>query len=663
MKLKNWKIIIAFLTIALVLGLMRWFFPERSLEETGWRALLDAFFAISLTGFVIIVSMGLGLKLLSWLNVDDFDSLLEQIVFAAASGMGILAYGVLTLGLLGFLNVYSILFWLLLTAIFSAREWSSLIAGISKKISRKLYYRLSFGPAAFMIIGAFIFLLCTLQALTPLWDYDGLMYHLQAPKIFLESGRIQLLPDLWQANGPLTMEMLYTLGVAFGSVSFAKLLHLAFALGLVLITYSLGRHTLGGEGGYVAAGILLGIPIFSFWGSLAYADMAWALYEVLAFAAVFRWRETGKRSWLTLAGLAMGWGLGSKYLALGMFGILALWIAFHSRSRGFKVSLSNTLHYGLIATVIGAPWYLKNWIWAGNPFYPFIFGGTDWSGLRLDLLMTYLRSFGTGKSFLDYLLLPLNLYAQRDAFGTFMMTIDLPSLLFPFILFLPFVSKASYVKPFAIITLLRFIVWSLGSQQTRFLLPLYPILSVLAAGSLYALGNRFKRALSRSMLTYGIVGGVMVSSLIYQLIFFPSLLPHRVVLGRESKAAFLERARYDFAAHLYINEMTFPETRVFQMWDGQAYYCEDRCIVDAEQAQWVRLTLSYPSLEEQVTALQDMYVTHFLLDLEGLNFMLNHDPSGRHLEAFEYFFNIFQKQCAQEMREWPDAVLYEFTCR
>lgn len=656
------RIILVFSTAAMFVALLRWLVPERSLTETGLRAIPDAFFAISLLGIVLIIAAGLGLKLFSWVGGYDFGSSLERLTFATAIGLGALAYGILGLGLIGLLHASSILIGLLFAAALSSREWSALIADFIQLVRKDFPPSISIGSIAVIFLVASILFLSGIQALTPLWDFDGLMYHLQAPKIFLENGRIQLLPDIWQANGPLTMDMLYTIGTAFGSETFAKLLHLAYAAGLVLLTYALGRRYISETGGWVAAGILLGIPIFPLWGSLAYTDMAWAIYEVLALLAIVRWKETENKSWLTLAGICMGLGIGSKYPALGMFAILTLWIAYQSRSRGTKRTISDLIHFAFITAAIGAPWYLKNWLLAGNPIYPFLIGGREWSSLRLDLLMTYLTSFGTGKTISDFLTLPLNLYVQREAFGTFLMSIDMPSILFPLAFLVPFLSKDSRLKTFTFVALLRFGLWALGTQQNRFLLPLYPILSLLAASVLLTLAMRFKSSFGKSLLAYGIVGGVVATTLAYQLIYLAGFNPFPVVFGSESKDTFLRRARHDYAAQRYIAETLEEDARVYQMWDGQVYYCEGRCLADAEQAQWVRLTLENPTVEDQANALNAMQVTHLLLDLEGANFMLNHDPSGLHRKAIDTFFSTFEDQCTRTIQKWPDVTLYALTC-
>ena len=174
--------------------------------------------------------------------------------------------------------------------------------------------------------------------------------------------------------------MLYMFGLRFGSDTLAKLLHMSFAILLVLATFAFGRRFLGREAGWISAAILVAIPIFPIWASWAYADMAWALYEFLSLYALIVWIMTHRREWLVISGLAMGFALGSKYLALGSAGVLGLVVIWVSRRQGLKLIIQNAAVFGGIALMVGSPWYLKNWLLAGNPVYPLYFGG--WRGLR-----------------------------------------------------------------------------------------------------------------------------------------------------------------------------------------------------------------------------------------------------------------------------------------
>ena len=115
-----------------------------------------------------------------------------------------------------------------------------------------------------------------------------------------------------------------------------------------------------------------------------------------------------------MCGALAGFAMGSKYTGLTVFPILLLAFLVERSSGTFSTRLRNGVAFSSVALIVAAPWYLKNLLWAGNPVYPFIIGGPDWSAERLAILLAYLRSFGVDKSLADTLLLPLQPHAGED---------------------------------------------------------------------------------------------------------------------------------------------------------------------------------------------------------------------------------------------------------
>ncbi|MBW8011161.1 MAG: hypothetical protein FVQ83_07970 [Chloroflexi bacterium] len=656
--------IVGIICVTVLTG-MRIISPERSIEYTGPRALLDAGFALGLLLFILSLAAGIGLKILRWFKLQGLTHL-ERILFSLAIGLGVVAYGVLALGLVGLLKKELILLWLGIATLWSWKEWGGIISLMPRWTKKQIdiFRNLGIYEKGFIVLTGLIVGLSAVQALSPPWDYDGLMYHLQVPRLFLEAERIILLPDVLQANSPLTTEMLYSIGLGFGSDVFAKLIHLAFMGLLLFTTFSLGGRLFSGAGGWVASAIILGIPIFPIWGGLAYADMAWAFFELLAIYSFILWMEKNQVHFLALSGVFTGLAMGSKYFALGLLGVLGLFTLWLNRKEGGRKVIRYGFMYTVPALLVALPWYVKNWVLGGNPLYPLFFGGVAWPEERLDLLLLFtIDSFGVGRSLIDYLKLPWDIYANHVRFGTFITSIEYPSFLFPLVLLFPLISKNKALKILAGITLLRFIVWSIGSQQTRFLLPLFAPLSILVAGVLIWLGSRIKFDLLRRVLGNSLLAGFVMMSLVYQVLFISETSPLAPVLGMESKVSFLRREVYDYQAVEYISEYLKPSDRVLMMWDGQGYYCDERCLPDAEQSQWVQLVINSAFDVEQLAGeLRSMSVTHLLFSLEGANFFLNHDPGGWHKLSIEFFIQEFKPFCTQEIYLDDAVALYEIIC-
>src|SRR4051812_33583283 len=209
--------------------------------------------------------------------------------------------------------------------------------------------------------------LLLLLALTPPTGYDALMYHLEAPRRFLELGGMAVLPDVEQGNMPLTVEMLYIIGMAFGSLEMANLTSLALAVLVVCAIFSFGRAFVDERVGLLAALVFLTSPSVSMFAPMPDIEFGMVLFEFMAVYAVARWVGSQDRRYLLVAGLLSGFALGSKYLggitpfALGVFLVASL-VRTH-RERSLSQMLGLILLFAVPAGLVAAPWYLKNLLW------------------------------------------------------------------------------------------------------------------------------------------------------------------------------------------------------------------------------------------------------------------------------------------------------------
>jgi hypothetical protein len=438
---------------------------------------------------------------------------------------------------------------------------------------------------------------------------------------------------------------------------------MSYAVLLVLATLVFGRRFLGREGGWVAAIVLVAIPIFPIWSALANADMAWAVYEFLGVYAMILWLKTRRHEWLALSGLVIGLSLGSKYLALGNTCVLALFVIYNSRREGLKRMIRNAAVFGGIALFVGSPWYLKNWLWTGNPVYPLYFGGPAWPTERVRLLMSFLNSFGTGHRVLDYLLLPWNIYAQNQRFSTAGFPIEIPSLLFLLLLFYPVVHHKKIIHILAVIVLIRLVVWATGPQQIRFLLPAYPGLSLLVASIFIGIDHTFIQKRGGYILRTGLLGGVTVASLYISSTFF-GVRPQGVILGNESKVSFLSRMLVDFPAITYIQKHLAPGDRALLMWHGEGFYCDKRCLPDTERGRWTFLAMAANyDIPTIVTSLREAGITHLLYIKGSANFTLQNDPTGENNKAASFFLKKFKDDCTRLIFSDQASSLYKITCQ
>ncbi len=638
--------------------------PQQSVDGVGPLSLLSPVYTILLALVVVAIASGLGRLALGLLAPREGCDALESLVFSFGLGMALVGMGVYALGLAGLFRREWIALFLIIVALMSTPG----VVGLHREARSGLallrgdWRHASVGWLLMLGLVGLIAILSLLIALAPPWAYDGLMYHLQAPRLFLEHGRITALPLILQANGPLLGPMLYAMGLALGTDTFSQVIHLSFAATLLLTALAAGRRLLGPTGGWVAAGVLLGIPILPLWGTLPYVDMIHAVYEFLAVWGILRWRQDQRRQWLLLSAVMAGLALGTKVTALFLLPAICLWLALLARKQGWLRAAGTAAVYGLAACLVASPWYLFNLIALGDPVYPFLNGGAEWPAARVLLHLDYLRSFGTGRSLIDFLLLPWNLYVHHESFAEFMASIEYPSLLFPLVLLLPVVSISPQARPLAGLSALRLAAWYLGSQQTRFLLPLYPVWALMVAAVLLGLEQRLRLRLAYPRVTGAITTGLAVTTLIYLAIYVAAERPLPVVLGLESRRTYLAEAVYDYRALEYIRSSLPPDARVLQLWDGESYYCDGKCIPDAGQVQGPFVYSLARTVEAMRAELESRGVTHLLIDLEGLNFLLLHDPKGTHMAAARFFLTEFLPACGEPVYKDSLLRLYRLTC-
>jgi hypothetical protein len=555
-------------------------------------------------------------------------------------GLVLFALGPLILGLLGWLSALNSAFWVLGLTILALPNIGSVFHSWGSRFRTiKLEYTNLFllGRVGVLICCATL-LLALIIALAPPIGYDALIYHLAAPAQFLESHRIQLLPENWPANGPLLPQMLYSFGIAVGFDSAARVFNLSWLILILLSVYAFGRRFSERSTGFIAAVIILGIPIVPIWGTLAYGDFAWGFFEFTALSLWIIWTHHEESlGTLLLSGVFLGLSLSSKYLAWGQFATLLIMTFLFVRKSSVRKILICLGMLTIPALLVSSPWYLKNLILSGNPLFPLILGGPGWPPERIRSLTEYHRSFSTGHRFIDFLLLPINIYRRYERFGTFGGSIEIPTPLFLFGFAFPWVKRSKPMNLLSIATLIRMVFWAITSQQIRHLIPLYPALALIAAHVLVQTrksisGNRFGHVLQA-----GLCGGMLVTSFVYMNIYLFQVRPVGVLVGTESKVAFLGRNVHDFGATTFIQEELPSTANVLFLWDAQSYYCDEKCIPDADHNQWTAMVDVSMNQSDLCERLEEREITHLLFSEPDATFRLNHDPDGRQRRALEVF--------------------------
>jgi hypothetical protein len=249
-------------------------------------------------------------------------------------------------------------------------------------IDRPFLRRIAAGGRLFALV------LIMFGVLMPEFFHDALIYHLELPRYDLLHHRIRFLPWNYNSALPANVESLYLIALAFSDERATKLLHAAFALLCVATLGALGRCLAPRPEssrltGLFAGTLFLLTPSVVLLAGVSGNDMGLLFFELTSFLAWWRWRTVAARpqhtamrapdrAWLTCSGLLMGFALGSKYSALFFLtGIAAAWCVWPEPQGMPRVArLCGFGRWLITAAATASPWWVRNLLDTGDPFYP-----------------------------------------------------------------------------------------------------------------------------------------------------------------------------------------------------------------------------------------------------------------------------------------------------
>ncbi len=520
-------------------------------------------------------------------------SLLELLPISLGLGTIFVAYAVLAFGLLGWLN--KTFLYILLGFCYAVGVTELALFQRAKQFAppfREGWSELSLSEKVWAYLLFALNLLTMLLCLVPPTlraEWDSLSYHLAIPKLYWLEGRIHYIAFSHHAQFPMTAQMLYLLGLGLTglkSVSVAKLFHWLFFVTcqLTLICWGISTKERSLRLGLVAAVFFASLPIAFFEATTAYVDLALTSYGLLCLFSLSRFHSQPEGKWLIIAGIFAGAAAGTKYTGLLLIGLLLPLGAWAIKRVG-EPKWPHLVMGTLLAALIASPWYVKNWLWTGNPVFPFaygIFGGKNWTKEMAQTYTISNREFGGGRDLLTLLAMPFNMSMNEVRFGSCARkwlgsckqrgecrmqwkcgkfdNQDLPTLsvgilplaLTPVSMF----AIAFETLPFAVSVpflamLFWFAWWLMEAQYLRYLLPAFGCLAVFIGWG----ANKWLKAglltsvIVRVTISFGLAYGILVA--FWQSI---ALTPLPVAIGLISDKEFLRLAEPTYRLAEFVNE-------------------------------------------------------------------------------------------------------------
>ena len=609
-------------------------------DATGAWAFFDHIFNIGLAGALGALTFCIGRALSRALRLN-FVSLAEELSFSIMFGTGALGLSVLALGLIGLLKPLLVGLFILFLFVGLRRELARLGQVIRSALRAATETR---ERTILSTLYLLVVVILVLRASSPPWTVDEVIYHLPATKLFVEQGRIFPLYHQPLGNMPFLIHMIYAVCLLANSDIAAKLFSLLLTIVTSIALYGFAVRFLTRSVGVVAMFGLLSACMVVEVGVSTRIDVSLAGMLFLATYAMMVYLDTREIKWLFISAILSGFSVGIKLNALLWLSCLGVMLLFESVVR-LRMSaprvVKTTLLYVLITLAVSSPWLIKNAIWFHNPVYPFITGElADFNDgqpryfnradeVKIDahfdaarqaspeqfqsIKTKYDAAVETARDdsrqrhpmrFWEYYTHPQN-YSMGDYR-------HYPSYLFLVLPLLLMVPQKRWLTWLTLSSVAFFLVLSSTSWIARFVLPIYPPLTLVSAYALVEFGKRFvpRRA---KQLCFWVVGLCMLAPLAVHAHYLVNLDHLGFVSGATSRSEFLSRIFY-YPPIDFINRNLPEDAHVFSVGSEMCYHMRRPYISDGswDGTEWRRLLARNASLDEVHRDLKSHGISHVL---------------------------------------------------
>ncbi len=449
-------------------------------------AFLGAVAALLAAAGIAIVAAAAGLQLLRMLHLT-INRALERLLLGAALGVIAMEIGFFLAQALHSARIACAAV-VALAATFGARQFAE-VYRIAATIFRDVWKSPS--ERGLLVLTLLILLWQGIAATAPLTGSDALNYHFAAPLTVLRNG---FHPDFSLTQGFLTGQghALIFAGLALGSERLG--LALLFLGGVLAAAAGacLAREWVSRRVAWLVALTFLLTPVV-FWQmtSAGAPDLWMAFFAVVAVFCIGRMDTGSSVARALICGFLAGAIAGAKYSGCILAVVFLGYVAWQARSP------RRTLWF--IAGALGAGiWpYARNWMWTGDPVFPFAMRWLHPQGVNAFALQALRADAGVEAHRSFWQLAKFPFFAAIDALhlGFWQFFGPLCLMFLPFFLFL--VRRTPAWRATAVLWIAGSLGIGLSSGMTRFLLPLFPIALAAAfagAAALWNVGGRASRA-------------------------------------------------------------------------------------------------------------------------------------------------------------------------
>ncbi|MBP7652860.1 hypothetical protein KA977_05515 [Candidatus Dependentiae bacterium] len=298
-----------------------------------------------------------------------FESLIDDYIFHSAIGFTIIYYITIVFGFSGLLVKQFFIGLFSFQILFTVLNINNLASLIQFIIRRQNIIVLK------ILTGLIILnlLLHLPGALAPVASLDGLTYHLPLPKIYLAEQQIIPVDYLFYSFFPQFAEMFFMYGLYFENPVFSQLFHWYFYFLTLLVIYRFSKVFIKSEVFCLIAVLFFcSAPAINRLAGYTKNEFFLIFYSILSIYSFYKYFTEKKCCWLFFTLMFCAVSNNIKYHGIINSAIMIIIIFIHFIMTRHYSYLKNILAFLFIFIILSCPFYLRNYIYIGNPVYPFL---------------------------------------------------------------------------------------------------------------------------------------------------------------------------------------------------------------------------------------------------------------------------------------------------
>ena len=503
-----------------------------------------------------------------------------------------------------------------------------------------------------LIIGA-MGLAYLIVALSPTLESDSLFGHLVIPREYARQHALLVVDHAYGTTFPQNAQLISTFGFLLRGQILAQLLvsWLPGVLSLAAV-YALGRTFVPLRSRLIAIIVWYGTYSMSYLATSAKLDVAWSAFDLLGLLAFSNWyfanRDDRHWRWLILAGIFFGTAGGVKSVSLFTVIVLSLAVAvrlWRDNQRRPARWMAAYLALGVPSATLAGVWVVRTFI---------LTDGIGWTGSDLP-------GYNSVWGFFQ-VLWEMSMMGNAPTFeGALGKSIG-PAILATLPLLLLFRQVSPKIKHILVFCGLMLVLWFLGVQRARHLLPTLGLLAILAG---YVVAQLISQ---RRYIGYFALTLLMVSVILslgrWTYINFVSLQRVDYVMGLQDVNGYLETNLRKLSYYPNYSIMVFTrkhlpmDARIVALSDDVSYYL-DRTLYGIRSdylsfsGSWADTPADVPEPERFARRLEIAGITHVFINASVVEARELSDAWLSNLEFQEKYMDRLicaEGQCLYELR-------------